>query len=141
MCHLRIFRILTPMIAVLTTLRLSFRLHLLLLMFVGGCAGSTGGGIKVIRHILFYKILRLEIEKAHRPRVVRFIRISGSAIDDPNLPHSIVVYFSMILAIFVFSWLLRVPLAAPKKTAMQRIFTRNDVLLFFLFTILFVTHA
>lgn len=79
---------------------------LLLLMFVGGCAGSTGGGIKVIRHILFYKILRLEIEKAHRPRVVRFIRIGGAAIDDPNLPHSIVVYFSMILAIFVFSWLL-----------------------------------
>ena len=39
---------------------------LLLLMFVGGCAGSTGGGMKVIRHILFYKILRLEIEKAHR---------------------------------------------------------------------------
>ncbi len=30
---------------------------LLLLMFVGGCAGSTGGGLKVIRHILFYKIL------------------------------------------------------------------------------------
>lgn len=79
---------------------------LLLLMFVGGCAGSTGGGLKVIRHILFYKILRLEIEKAHRPRVVRFIRVGGSTIDDPNLPHGIVVYFSMILAIFVFSWLL-----------------------------------
>ena len=31
---------------------------------------ATGGGMKVIRHILFYKILRLEIEKAHRPRVV-----------------------------------------------------------------------
>ncbi len=79
---------------------------LLLLMFVGGCAGSTGGGMKVIRHILFYKILRLEIEKAHRPRVVRFIRIGGSTVEDPNLSHGIVVYFSMILAIFVFSWLL-----------------------------------
>ena len=79
---------------------------LLLLMFVGGCAGSTGGGIKVIRHILFYKILRLEIEKAHRPRVVRFIRIGGATVDEPNLPHAIVVYFSMILALFVFSWLL-----------------------------------
>ena len=78
---------------------------LLLLMFVGGCAGSTGGGLKVIRHILFYKILRLEIEKAHRPRVVRFLRIGGTTIDDPNLAHAIVVYFSMILAIFVFSWL------------------------------------
>ncbi len=79
---------------------------LLMLMFVGGCAGSTGGGIKVIRHILFYKILRLEIEKAHRPRVVRFIRIGGATVDEPNLPHSILVYFSMILALFVFSWLL-----------------------------------
>jgi trk system potassium uptake protein TrkH len=79
---------------------------LLLLMFVGGCAGSTGGGLKVIRHILFYKILRLEIEKAHRPRVVRFIRIGGSTVEDAQLSHSIVVYFSMILAIFVFSWLL-----------------------------------
>ncbi len=79
---------------------------LLLLMFVGGCAGSTGGGMKVIRHILFYKILRQEIERAHRPRVVRFIRIGGSTIDDTNLTHAIVVYFSMILAIFVFSWLL-----------------------------------
>lgn len=79
---------------------------LLLLMFVGGCAGSTGGGMKVIRHILFYKVLRLEIEKAHRPRVVRMIRISGAPVDDPKLAHNIVVYFSMILAIFVFSWLL-----------------------------------
>ena len=64
--------------------------------------------MKVIRHILFYKILRLEIEKAHRPRVVRLIRISGASIDDPALPHRIVVYFAMILAIFVFSWLLLV---------------------------------
>ena len=79
---------------------------LLLLMFVGGCAGSTGGGMKVIRHVLFYKILRHEIEKAHRPRVVRSIRVGGTVIDDPNLAHGIVVYFSMILAIFVFAWLL-----------------------------------
>ena len=33
---------------------------LLFLMFIGGCAGSTGGGMKVIRHILFVKILRLD---------------------------------------------------------------------------------
>ena len=78
---------------------------LLMLMFIGGCAGSTGGGMKVIRHILFYKILKLEIEKSHRPRVVRFLRIGGSTLDDPDVNHSIVVYFSMVLAIFVVSWL------------------------------------
>jgi trk system potassium uptake protein TrkH len=79
---------------------------LLLLMFIGGCAGSTGGGMKVIRHILFYKILGQEIERSHRPRVVRFIRMGGATLDDPHIAHGIVVYFSMILAIFVFSWLL-----------------------------------
>lgn len=81
---------------------------LLLLMFIGGCAGSTGGGLKVIRHVLFYKILRREIERAHHPRVVRHIRLGGVAIEDPAISHGIVVYFSMILAIFVFSWLLLV---------------------------------
>ncbi len=79
---------------------------LLLLMFVGGCAGSTGGGLKVIRHVLFYKVLRLEIEKSHRPRVVRSLRIGGNSVDEPNLAHSIVVYFSLIIALFVFSWLI-----------------------------------
>ena len=62
--------------------------------------------MKVIRHILFYKILRQEIERAHRPRVVRSLRVGGTVVDDPNLAHGIVVYFSIILAIFVFSWLL-----------------------------------
>ncbi|HUG67636.1 MAG TPA: potassium transporter TrkG, partial [Pirellulaceae bacterium] len=41
-----------------------------LLMFVGGCAGSTGGGLKVIRHILFLKIMALETEQAFHPSVV-----------------------------------------------------------------------
>ena len=45
-------------------------------------------------------------EQAHRPRVIRFIRVGGATIDDPKLPHGIVVYFSMILAIFVFAWLM-----------------------------------
>ena len=43
---------------------------LFLVMFVGGCAGSTGGGLKVIRHVLFVKILKLEVEHAFHPTVV-----------------------------------------------------------------------
>ena len=78
---------------------------LLLLMFVGGCAGSTGGGLKVIRHVLFYKILFLEMERAHRPRVIRPLRISGQAVDDPGLAHNILLYFCLVLAIFVIAWL------------------------------------
>ena len=81
---------------------------LLLLMFVGGCAGSTGGGLKVIRHVLFYKVLRREIERAHHPRVVRPLRVGGVPVDDPDLSRNIMVYFSLILAIFVVSWMLLV---------------------------------
>lgn len=78
---------------------------LFLLMFVGGCAGSTGGGLKVIRHVLFLKIMRLEIEQAYHPRVVRPLKLGGKPVDDPDLRKNILVYFGLILVIFVFSWL------------------------------------
>jgi len=78
---------------------------LFLLMFVGGCAGSTGGGMKVIRHILFGKILRLEVEQAYHPSVVRPLRLGGKAVEDPDLRKNILVYFALVLAIFMFSWI------------------------------------
>lgn len=78
---------------------------LFLLMFVGGCAGSTGGGLKVIRHILFLKVMRLEIEQAFHPTVVRPLRLGGKSVDDPDLRKNILVYFGLILVIFVFSWI------------------------------------
>lgn len=77
---------------------------LFLLMFVGGCAGSTGGGLKVIRHILLLKVLRLQIEQAYRPTVVRPVRLSGHPLPE-ELRTSIPMYFGAILVIFVFSWM------------------------------------
>ncbi|MCA9246167.1 MAG: TrkH family potassium uptake protein [Planctomycetales bacterium] len=78
---------------------------LFLLMFVGGCAGSTGGGLKVIRHVLFLKALWLEIERAFHPSVVRPLRLGGKPVEDSELGHNVIVYFALILVIFVFSWL------------------------------------
>jgi len=77
---------------------------MLLLMFVGGCAGSTGGGMKVIRHIMFLKILNLEIEQAYHPTVVRPVRIGGQVVETEDLRKNILVYFALVLAIFMFSW-------------------------------------
>jgi len=78
---------------------------LLLLMFVGGCAGSTGGGLKVIRHILFVKILRLEVEQAFHPTVVRPLRLGGEPLEQQELRKNVLVYFALILAIFIAGWL------------------------------------
>ena len=79
---------------------------LFLLMFIGGCAGSTAGGLKVIRHVMFVKILRLEIEQAYRPSVVRPLRIGGQPVEDRDLRKNIMVYFCLVLIIFVLSWVL-----------------------------------
>ena len=80
------------------------RATLFVLMFVGGCAGSTGGGMKVIRHVLLVKILRQEIELAAHPTVVRPLRLGNTAITDPSLRKNVLVYFSLIMIIFVLSW-------------------------------------
>ena len=78
---------------------------LLTVMFVGGCAGSTGGGMKVIRHILFVKVLRLEVEQAYHPSVIRPLRIAGEPVEDQSLRKNILVYFGLVLIIFMASWL------------------------------------
>lgn len=54
---------------------------LLMLMFIGGSAGSTGGGIKVVRIWLTFKIMWAELERAFRPNVVRSIKINNRPVD------------------------------------------------------------
>lgn len=88
---------------------------LLLLMFVGGCAGSTGGGMKVIRHVLFVKILHLELEKSYHLTVVRPLRIGGQPVEDQELRKNILVYFGLVLLIFMLSWIVLVAIE-PSST-------------------------
>ena len=76
------------------------KMTLLILMFVGGCAGSTGGGIKVVRILVGFKIIVAEIERVFRPNVVRSIKVGNSVID-PNMRQAVLVYILGIVAIFV----------------------------------------
>jgi trk system potassium uptake protein TrkH len=55
---------------------------LILLMFIGGSAGSTAGGIKVIRIWVALKVMLAEIEHVFRPNVVRPVRVGKSVVDD-----------------------------------------------------------
>ena len=55
------------------------------LMFVGGSAGSTSGGIKVVRHLLLGKILRREIDQTLSPELVTPIRLNRSPVDERTL--------------------------------------------------------
>ena len=84
---------------------------LVVLMFIGGCAGSTGGGLKVVRFLLFFKILWLELERAFRPNVVRPLRIGRATIDD-GVRRDVTVYFGLMMILFAVSWLLLVGIEA-----------------------------
>ncbi|MAJ47159.1 MAG: hypothetical protein CBC35_07875 [Planctomycetes bacterium TMED75] len=54
---------------------------LMLLAFIGGCAGSTAGGMKVVRALIGIKVLQATIEREHRPAVVRPLQIGKNTID------------------------------------------------------------
>jgi trk system potassium uptake protein TrkH len=82
---------------------------LLLLMFVGGCSGSTGGGIKVIRCIVLFKVLLLEGERAFRPNLIRPVRLAGQRVAD-SVGKDVLIYFCLISTIFAVSWLVLVGL-------------------------------
>jgi trk system potassium uptake protein TrkH len=60
-------------------------LALFALMFVGGSAGSTGGSIKVVRHLMLGKILRREIDQTVSPEVVMPVRLNGTPVDERTL--------------------------------------------------------
>lgn len=78
---------------------------LVLLMFIGGCAGSTGGGIKVIRWVILAKFMRFEVERAYRPNVIRPMKLGEVVVAD-RVKLDVTSYFCMIIGIFVGSWLL-----------------------------------
>ena len=58
---------------------------LLLLMFVGGCAGSTAGGFKISRVVMLFKTIRRELQKLLHPRAVATIRLDGKRVDEKTI--------------------------------------------------------
>lgn len=58
---------------------------ILLLMFVGASAGSTGGSIKVVRHLLLFKLVRRELLSSGHPDIVVPVRFNGATVDEHAL--------------------------------------------------------
>ena len=72
---------------------------IVMLMFCGACAGSTGGGIKVSRIVILLKSLRKEIHEMAAPRHVRSIRLDGKRLEGSTLRavHSFFISYMFIL--------------------------------------------
>ena len=76
-------------------------LTLLVLMFLGASAGSTGGSIKVIRHLLMFRIIRRELEQTVHREVIVPVRLNGAVVDDRAL-RGVVTFIVLYMGLFAF---------------------------------------
>ncbi|HYF24570.1 MAG TPA: TrkH family potassium uptake protein [Baekduia sp.] len=75
------------------------RLGLFALMFVGGCAGSTAGGLKVIRVVLLGKAAAQEVQRQLRPKAVQVLRVRGRTFSE-EVRRGIFAFFTLYLFVF-----------------------------------------
>lgn len=72
---------------------------LFVLMFIGGCAGSTAGGLKVARVMIMFKSIGRELRKLLHPRSVNTVKLEGKALDGSVL-HNTGAYFILYMVIY-----------------------------------------
>lgn len=75
---------------------------LLIVMFTGACTGSTGGGMKVARFIIYFKQIKKQIEFLIHPRSVKILRMNGKKIEH-NTIRIVNTYLLAYIAIFTVS--------------------------------------
>lgn len=73
---------------------------LFLLMFVGGMAGSTGGGMKVVRHVLLFKNARQELKRTIHPQGIIPVRLDRRTVPEEVI-HKVMAFFIVYVLIFV----------------------------------------
>lgn len=78
------------------------RLMLVIIMFFGGCAGSTGGGMKVARLLLLWKYLKLQMTQLIHPRAVQVVKLQGKKVPADVL-QSILGFFFLYILIFIIA--------------------------------------
>jgi trk system potassium uptake protein TrkH len=71
------------------------------MMFIGGCAGSTAGGIKVERVILMAKMTQAEIGRSYRPNLVQIVRMGNRRVQQSVLTDALVFFILYMGALAV----------------------------------------
>ncbi len=96
------------------------QLLLLVLMFVGGCTGSTGGGIKCFRIMLLFKQGYREIYRMIHPRAVVPVKLGGRSVS-PRILEGVWGFFFLYLLLFVLNTLVMTLLGVDLITAISAV--------------------
>ena len=92
------------------------RMLLLLLMFIGGCAGSAAGGPKIVRHVLIARYTLNELKRVLHPRAVLPVKLNGRTVPD-EVMRAVLVFFLFYLLVFALCTFIVASLGADLLTA------------------------
>lgn len=87
-----------------------------MLMFIGACVGSTGGGIKVIRHVVSLKNVVLHFQRMLHPNSIKLLKINNEVVDDEKVV-SLISFLVLYMLTFTFGSVLMVFLGEDILTA------------------------
>ena len=93
-----------------------------LLMFVGASAGSTAGGVKVVRHVILIKNSFLEMKRQIHPSAVIPVRLNGNAITQ-DITFNILAFFVIYITIFAFGAIVMALIGVDFMTAIGSVAT------------------
>ena len=80
------------------------KMLLMILMFVGGCSGSTAGGVKVVRIVIALRAALRSIAHAFRPNVTIPMRMGGQNLSESAI-HNVILFLMLMAALQIFSML------------------------------------
>jgi trk system potassium uptake protein TrkH len=91
------------------------RMVLLLLMFIGGCAGSAAGGPKVVRHLLMARLTVRELKRTLHPQAVLSVKLGGRVVPE-HILRDVQVFMLFYLLAFAAGTAIVVALGADLMT-------------------------
>jgi trk system potassium uptake protein TrkH len=90
---------------------------LLVLMFIGGCAGSASGGPKVVRQLLIARYTLMELRRTLHPRGVLPVKLGGRVVPD-DVMRGVLVFFLFYLLVFAVCTVIVISLGADIVTGL-----------------------
>lgn len=103
------------------------RATLVALMFVGGCAGSTAGGMKVIRVMLLAKTAGQEVQRQLQPKAVQVLRTRGRVFSE-DVRRGVLAFFALHLTVFAVGTLVMAGFGLDLVTAASSVISTLNVI-------------
>lgn len=96
------------------------RILLVVLMVIGGSAGSTSGGLKVIRMFIVLKILYMQMQRTFHPKKIHVLRVDSTVIDN-DIQYMVLVFFALYVLTATSAVLLLSLIGLPTETAISSV--------------------